>query len=86
MNQSNSEPTSTLLARILVMMAKRGHEAELNRDQFYMDLILGHIQPLSPEIIGALRENDFSYNFLDRVTYTDKNGAIRYRSHFRRPH
>jgi hypothetical protein len=86
MNQSNSEPTSTLLARILVMLAKRGHEAELNRDQFYMDLILGHIQPLSPEIIGALRENGFSYNYLDRVTYTDITGAIRYRSHFRRPH
>lgn len=84
MNQSNSEPTSTLLARILVMLAKRGHEAELNLDQFYMDLILGHIQPLSPEIIGALRENGF--NFHDRVTYTDTTGAIRYRSHFRRPH
>ena len=86
MNKSNSEPTSTLLARILVMLAKRGHEAELKPDQFYMDLILGHIQPLSPEIIGALRENGFNYNFLDEVTYTDTAGAIRYRSHFRRPH
>jgi hypothetical protein len=86
MNKSNSEPTSTLLARILVILAKRGHEAELKRDQFCMDLILGHIQPLSPEIIGALRENGFNYNFLDKVTYTDTAGAIRYRSHFRRPH
>jgi hypothetical protein len=86
MNKSNSESAHTLLARTLVMLAKRGHEAELKPKQFYMDLILGHIQPLSPEIFSVLRENGFSYHFLDEVTYTNTAGTIRYRSHFRRPH
>jgi hypothetical protein len=86
MNKSNTKPAPTLFAAILYMLARHGHEAELKPHQFHTDLILGHIQPLSPEIIGNLRENGFKYCFHDGVTYTDADGAIRCRSHFRRLH
>jgi hypothetical protein len=86
MNKSNTKEAPTLLAGILCMLARNGHEIELKPGQFHLDLILGHTQPLSPEIIGALREDGFEYCSLDRITYADADGAIRCRSHFRRPY
>ena len=85
MNKSNSKPAPTLLAGILYKMARHGYEAELKPDRFYIYLIIGHVRPLSPETIAILRENGFEHCFLDKVTYTDADGAIRSRSHFRRP-
>lgn len=86
MNRSNTKASPTLLAGILYKMARHGYEAELKPDRFHMHLILGHIQPLPPEIIVTLRENGFEYCFFDKTTYIDADGATRCRSHFRRPH
>jgi hypothetical protein len=85
-SKSNTKPTPTLLAGILCMMARHGFEAELKPDRFHMDLVLGHTQPIPPEIIVTLRENGFEYCFYNKVTYTDTDGAVRCRSYFRRPY
>jgi hypothetical protein len=85
-NKSDDKSTPTLLAGILYMMARHGFEAELRPDQFHMDLILGHIQPIPSKIIRMLRENGFEYCFYDKGMYTDADGAKRYRSLFRRLH
>jgi len=87
MHKPNTKLGPAIMAGILDMLARHGYEAELKPGQFHMDLNLRHIQPLSPEIIGILRENGFfEYCFLDKATYTDANGTIRCRSHFRRPY
>ena len=85
MNISDSKSSTAVLAGILQLMARRGYEVELRPNQFHLDLTLGHLQPLTPEIFTTLRENGFEHSFLDKVTYTDADGAIRSRSHFRKP-
>ena len=84
MNKSNLRPTATLLAGILFKIARQGYEAELKPNLYHMDLILEHIRPLPHEIVVTLRENCFEYCFLDSLTYTDADGTVRSRSHFRR--
>jgi hypothetical protein len=84
MNEPDHKSTPTLLAGILYMLAKHGFEAELKPGQFQMDFILGHIQPIPSEIVRILRKNGFEYFSSDSVTYTDVDGARRYRSLFRR--
>jgi hypothetical protein len=84
MNNPDTKGSSAHLAGILQMMSMRGYEIEFKRNLYHADLILGHLQPLPSEIFMTLQENGFEYRFLDKVAYTDADGAIRCRSHFRR--
>lgn len=67
------------------MMARHGYEVELKPDKLYMELILGHTQPLSSKIFVTLREYGFEFRLKEKRKYTDLDGAIRCRSRFRRP-
>lgn len=84
MTESNAELAHTLLAEILCMMARHGYEVELKPDRFHLDLIVGHTQPLPPEIIVTLSRKGFKFCLTEKGTYTDVDGEIRCRSHFRK--
>ncbi|HZD36599.1 MAG TPA: hypothetical protein VE130_15450 [Nitrososphaeraceae archaeon] len=84
MTDLNTELAQTLLAEILCMMARHGYEVELKPARLHIDLIVGHSQPLPTELIVTLGEKGFGLCSRKKGTYTDIDGAIRYRSHFRK--
>lgn len=84
MTESDTEMAQTLLADILFMLARHGYEVELRPARFHTDLIVGHSQPLPTEIIDALGEKGFGLCLRKKGTYTDVDGAIRCRTHFRK--